>query len=357
MQRLYLAIAVPKITYAADVWYMPPQKPEGRKKSTGSVFTLQELTKVQRIALLAITGGLRTTPTDILDTHADLLPMDLVLLKSCHQAFLCICALPETHPLHEIVGNLHNHPQCKHASAIQNLLQIFPTVNPHRIEPIAPTRWLPGYTKAFTTEIAPTRIESMVNKELDNAEIRVYTDGSAINEQVGATAILYRKGREHPEKVLRYRLGSNTEHTLYEGEVVGAILGAWLLCTEHIAGILPVSMYTDSQALIQETASKAAKLAHYLVEEFIALSKNINHTSMPAQRTKFNFRWISGHTEVEGNEAVDEEAKKAAKGQCTPPHMLPPILHSLLPTSVSAAKQQFTKAMKDKWRNIWAASP
>ena len=40
MWRLYTVVAIPKITYAADMWYTLPWKLEGRKKSTRSVYTL-----------------------------------------------------------------------------------------------------------------------------------------------------------------------------------------------------------------------------------------------------------------------------------------------------------------------------
>jgi len=72
MRQLYLAVALPKITYGIDTWYEPPHKAPGATKNAGSVGALRALQKIQRVATLAITGALRTTPTDLLDAHAGL---------------------------------------------------------------------------------------------------------------------------------------------------------------------------------------------------------------------------------------------------------------------------------------------
>ena len=45
MRQLYLAVALPKITYGIDVWYTPPSKPIGVTKNSGSVCALRNLQK------------------------------------------------------------------------------------------------------------------------------------------------------------------------------------------------------------------------------------------------------------------------------------------------------------------------
>ena len=98
MRQLYLSVALPKITYGLDVWYTPPSKPAGYTKNTGSVAALRNLEKAQRLATTAITGTMRSAPTDLLDAHSGLLPMDLALRKACHRALLRTLSLPESHP-------------------------------------------------------------------------------------------------------------------------------------------------------------------------------------------------------------------------------------------------------------------
>jgi len=79
MRQLYLAVGVPKMTYALDVWYTPPHKGIGKKRNSGSVTALRQMSKIQRIATIAITGALRSTATDTLDAHANIPPTAVML--------------------------------------------------------------------------------------------------------------------------------------------------------------------------------------------------------------------------------------------------------------------------------------
>src|SRR6202789_254243 len=103
MRQLYVSVALPKITYGIDIWYTLPFKPAGHHNCSGSVGALRQFTKAQRIATLAITGALRTTPTDLLDAHAGTLPIELAFLKATHRATIRMLTLPKTPPLHSIV--------------------------------------------------------------------------------------------------------------------------------------------------------------------------------------------------------------------------------------------------------------
>ena len=62
---MYCAVALPKMTYAADVWYMPMHKREGAGKTSGSVGIMRRMALMQWMASMAITGALHTTPTDL----------------------------------------------------------------------------------------------------------------------------------------------------------------------------------------------------------------------------------------------------------------------------------------------------
>ncbi|KAJ7346405.1 hypothetical protein DFH08DRAFT_701217, partial [Mycena albidolilacea] len=79
MRRLYLGVCIPRMLYAADVFLSPPavnrsllaQFVTGERRERAVV---KKLRSIQRCAALAITGALRTTPTDVLDAYANLLP-------------------------------------------------------------------------------------------------------------------------------------------------------------------------------------------------------------------------------------------------------------------------------------------
>jgi hypothetical protein len=51
--------------------------------------------------------------------------------------------------------------------------------------------------------------------------------------------------------MLRYQLGSQRHHTVYEGEGVGVVLGTKLISKEW--GIRSAIIYTDNQAAITAT--------------------------------------------------------------------------------------------------------
>ena len=100
-------VAIPKMTYTIDIWYTLPMKKVGQRRSTGSVGVLYQMIKLQRLASLAIVGGMKSTLTDLLDVHAGLLPVKLMLLCICHRATVRLCTLPDTHPLHPLVWASH----------------------------------------------------------------------------------------------------------------------------------------------------------------------------------------------------------------------------------------------------------
>ena len=103
MHLLYILVAIPNMTYVLDIWYVPLHKKEGKRNNSRSVRALKLMGKIQRIATWAITGGLWTSPNDILDTHAGVLPVNLMLERICHSATVRTATLPVSHLLQSMV--------------------------------------------------------------------------------------------------------------------------------------------------------------------------------------------------------------------------------------------------------------
>ena len=99
LQKMFISVALLKILYAVDIWGIP--KPiegiAGHKKGTSGMVT--KLTSMQRAGALAVTGGLRTTPTDVLDLLTFIMPLHLEINKACHRAVSRFATLPPSHPL------------------------------------------------------------------------------------------------------------------------------------------------------------------------------------------------------------------------------------------------------------------
>lgn len=208
--------------------------------------------------------------------------------------------------------------------------------------------------------IADSKEASIKEEAEDNSDIKIFTDGSGYEGGVGAAAVLYRKGAEEPEKVLRFHLGSLKEHTTYEGEAVGSILAAWMLQNQPEVGKSTVTSYTDSQAFIKATGARKAGPGQYLVMEYLRLTEEMSDGAdapYPTDSAKFALTWVAAHKGVQGNEKVDEEAKKAAEGDSSPLEDLPPILRRRLPYSAAAVKQEHVETLKVKWKRAWEDSP
>ena len=348
MRQLYLSVALPKITYGIDVWYTPPNKPVGFTKNSGSVGILHNLQKSQRIATTAITGTLRSAPTDLIDAHAGLLPMELALMKACHRGLVRVLTLPSTHPLHQIIRKAKRHPPEKHLSPLDQLIRIFKmkTIKIETIELAAHT--LTGNI-LFTTNIAKSREDSISSELNDKADYRAYSDGSGQEDDIGASAILYKKGQVRPVASLQAFLGPKSKHNTYEAEVIGAIMALWAIRSKPETIGKTISLYIDNQAVIMALTGQRPSAGQHLIK---ALRTAANR--LPAN---LNIAWISSHSEVKGNEAADKLAKAAAQGRSSRMTDLPHILRSPLPVSASAVKQDFVSKLKVLWQKVWDDSP
>lgn len=101
------------------------------------------------------------------------------------------------------------------------------------IETIAATRYPPGWHAPCAVSISATKDDAANDEQkwVEKDGWRVYSDGSDVDGGVGAAAVLIAPGRN--PKVLRYHLGTSTDHSVYEGEVVGIALGIELLHRER----------------------------------------------------------------------------------------------------------------------------
>ena len=204
------------------------------------------MAQVQHALMLQITGALRSTPTDLLNLSADLLPFRLLVKKLCHRAFMHLATLPEQHPLHAPVNSKANLHIVRHRSPLHHLNAVFPTTAA-QIEKIDYLSTDPATTPTIPVRTDPSKEDAIWTYLLKPAPpAQIYTDGSGYGNVIGAAAILCRKG--YPNIALQYCLGPDTTHTVYKGELIGIILAL-----HHIARTPYVSsfaIYTDNQAAL-----------------------------------------------------------------------------------------------------------
>ena len=209
---------------------------------------------------------MRSAATDVLEAHANLLPMTLLLQNTCHQAIIRLAAHPDTHPLHAPIRRAAGHYVSSHRSSLHRLTHFF-KVQPTEIKALIPARRAPtsNLKCPYKTHIAVTRESAAKEHHELQDKIQVYSDGSGHDGKIGAAAILFCVGA-HP-RTLCYYLGTDKEHTVYEAEMVGLTLAAKLLATERDL-IFPLSISVDNQEALLSGESFQSNPGSYLATKF-----------------------------------------------------------------------------------------
>jgi hypothetical protein len=297
-----------------------------------------------------ITGAMRTTATDVLDAHTNLLPFHLLVNKHCQRAALQLATLPESHLLHKPVKNVAACNVKKHPTPLHELMHTY-KIKPQLTKTIRSVRQDTKWAPNLATRTAGTAEQAEKEDGDDQADIQVYSDGSGIEGRIGAAAVLYRDGVLQGE--LRFHLGSDKHHMVYEGEGIGMVLGLELIRLErHVNG--PTSMGVDNQAAISATGLIQLAPSHYIWDLF---HQRLQMVTGRHKDMDLTVQWTPGHVGIQGNERVDEEAKRAAQEGSSAPHMLPAPLRRTLPRSKSALKQAYQKKLKLAAQRVWHMSP
>ena len=352
IRQLYLAIAIPRMLYAADIFLTPHQNVGKQKKHNhNSRAIINKLASIQRQAAIMITGAMKSTATDALEVMANLIPFHLLVEKIRHRAALRLASLPPSHPLYKPVLNAATRLVKHHPTPLHDLMHRY-KIRPQLIETINTTRhdlqWIPS----VKTRIVSNAEDAITDIERDNPDItgKVFTDGSGLDNKIGAAAVLYRNGRR--KSSLRLLLGPQSQHTVYEGEAVGAILGTKLVSREW--GARSVIFYIDNHAIIHATQLTKSAPGHYLID---MLHNHINKLKARNHNLHVTFKWVPGHKGVEGNERADEQAKKAITEGSSNVQALPVQLRGPLPHSNSATKAAYFEKLKQKTQKSWQQSP
>jgi ribonuclease HI len=223
-------------------------------------------------------------------------------------------------------------------------------VTPRLIETVDPSkadgRWKPG----FQTRVAESRQAAIKMDDDDTAPLQIYTDGSGLNGQIGAAAVLFKRGLK--VRSLRLFLGTETEHTVPEAEGVAMILGLELLKGER--RVTRVSLAADNIGAILRAGEQRATPMQYIWDMF---KKQWEATQKRFRNIRMTMRWVPGHEGVQGNEEADRLAKLAIEKGTSAKRKLPAGLRRTLPLGRQAVARRIHRTLKERTRQAWVESP
>ncbi|KAG8716468.1 hypothetical protein FRC08_009475 [Ceratobasidium sp. 394] len=300
-RRLYLGIAVPRFTYAVDVWVTPiiPAAESG-KRSTGNTGRHALHTTWSPRCLLVPTSG----PV----------PPERGLPAGSHT----LSHRPKDHPLRNEVNRAMARRR-QHVPPLERVLRCAKII-PYELE-----RWsfkhnsLPFLSVPPPPQFFLTSRDALMAYETDHSRVMVFADGARNSHGVGAGAVLTIHGRVKAQAGVL--LGDRDRCTILEAELAAILIATeviWRLRVTEAATI-----YSDSQlafACIQGAAHAAPRSL------LKAIEKGLKRIRAREDCTRLSTKWCPAHRGVRGNQLVDREAKLASKGEEYPRDLIPAIL-------------------------------
>ena len=270
-RQLYISVAIPQMLYAADLFCHPTTRfsSEGEKIRKYPAIT-HRLARVQRMIATQALGAMRSTASDTLNAHANLLPFPLLVDKTVASAAVRYATRPPSHPLFPHVRRAARRLVKKHASPLHQILHAY-DIKPTEIEKVNSYRKIahPTWNSPISTSIPKDKTKAAERVKKCRNKFRIFTDGSMTDGGVGAAAVLERKSARTRKyevyKSIIFHLGSDQEHTVYDAELVGTILGLHL--AKFIPHTLRIDLFLDNQAVIKAIPKADNHPGQYLLDE------------------------------------------------------------------------------------------
>ncbi|KAG2119351.1 hypothetical protein DEU56DRAFT_691093, partial [Suillus clintonianus] len=185
--------------------------------------------------------------------HANVLPFQQTLRKTCYRAAIRMATLPAPHPLVKEIKGAYEYSEKRqfkgrkrYPSPLHRLMNEFQT-DPSKIEKIEAVRHYPKWEPDVDTRIAETKERAVEEDKSATEDLRVYSDGSATEGKVGGAVVLMRGD---------------------EAELIGMILALELLREEGVNEGRTMVLGVDNQAAIRAMTTFQSRPGHYLADIF-----------------------------------------------------------------------------------------
>lgn len=304
---IYEAVVRPMLTHGCVVWWPRVDIKCARK----------ELSEVQRLVCICITGAMKTTATAAMETLMALPPIQTSVKSKAfasadrlRQNQLWVKNFKVGHgKIREVVTDqVFDMPRDRMIPKT-NFVMNFETILPERSD------WLVSWPKCLP-------VDGLVS----------FTDGSKTSVGTGAGIFI-----PEPMEEKWFHLGSFA--STFQAETYAAAKGTKMMISPGEEG-RTVTICSDSEAMIK--ALRSPVTTSKLVKEF---KDTLNQLGL---RNQIHLAWVPGHSGVEGNERADELANL---GSASPPHGPEPIIP--IPQSLCdrALRKWVQSESAASWRN------
>lgn len=295
---LFNQIIIPRITYASIIWW------------NTSDFNFQKLEKINRTAMLMITGAVRTTPTMAMNVALNIPPIKIRVQTRAIETFFRL--------------------------KINNMWQKSPYQSGHRaIEKAAleihDGREIDVIPKTATVKQYKVTINDRINWKAgsDNFDAVVwYSDGSKRNNKTASG--IY---RTQDEFSANSRVSDDS--TIMQAEVHGIKMCASQSLRDQLKN-RNIIIYSDSQAALL-ALKKGTKVSSTVLECHDELNQL-------ARENNVQLFWVPGHSDIKGNDKADAEANLGIDK---------PEVEQLIKTPVSKLKELIKNKEQTIFKNLW----
>lgn len=308
MTWIYTAIVRPMVSYAAFIWW-PRCKIGAVQKQLG---------KIQRLALISITGAMKSTPTAALEALLNIEPLH-IYVESMARA-TCIGLNQSALLIKSDYG---------HSSLWNQMIKEAPSLD-MPFDSITPVyRFDNKFHLSF-----PTRESWKNGTAINNSNsLTWYSDGSRFNNLSGA-------GNHCPELQLSQSFALGASTTIFQAETYGISQCSVALLCKNIRN-KTIFICSDSQSALEAIAAYKIYSSTVLeCRDNIQLLGNTNTVTLT---------WVPGHSEIDGNETADELARSGVLTPYTDPE---PVLK----VSSSFFKSHIVQWKRNAFNKHWTST-
>jgi ribonuclease HI len=176
----------------------------------------------------------------------------------------------------------------------------------------------------------------------------VYTDGSGIDNHVGAAAV-----SPLTRCIKLAHMGDSETSTVYAAELQGIRLALQIADEDAERGNKRgrLIIFTDNQAAIRTFQNPTGKSGAYIVADAIQLIDKLQGK----RGIRVEIRWVPAHTGIWGNEAADRAAKRAAKQEVGAGQGNENIIQTRTYHLQATLKTWIKRQTRLEWINGWRA--